>query len=303
MDESIQELEKRLKKIEDTSEKKDIEEKLAQEMKDYKGIDEVIHFKDVQEIKSDHVISTGLKPLDKLIEGFHDGDLIVVTAEPGQGKTTLLQTFTINLSKQGIKTLWFSYENTVPSLILKFGTDLPDGYVPKTLVDKSLIWIQRKIVEAKAKFGIKAVIIDPFNSLTKFSSPNLSQELGDIAEELKQIAIKYNIFILVSAHANTVQEEIMSLKNIRDTRLLGSKADTVIAMWRIKQKQKRLDLQQNGELYTNETILSLIKNRLLGYQGSVKVIHSGNKFLLPDYSIEGIQEEESNQVEEEYVSF
>jgi len=284
---NINELENRLKQIEETADRQDVENRLAEELKYYKGDDEIIHFKDVQEQERKINYSSGLHKLDNLIEGFHESDLIVVTGPTGQGKTTLLQTFTIALSKQKIKSLWFTYEVSIWNLIRNFGSSIPDGYTPKTLRENSIIWIERRIVEAIVKFGVKAVFIDPFNSLTKFSSPRLSQELGDLSERLKQIALKYNIILFVSAHSRRLsQDEIVSEDSIRDTALLGNKADSIIALWRNRKKQTKADLLENGIIYKNESTLSVAKNRLNGKTGFVKVIHDGNKFLVMDDSIQ-----------------
>lgn len=304
MTEDLQELEARLKHIEETTDKREQEEKLAEELKNYTGDDEVISFRDV---KSDEIsvgMNTGFQKLDDLLEGFREGNLIVVSGPTGQGKTTLLQTFTINLSKQNIKSLWFSYEVKIQNLVKSFGNELPDGYVPKVLRDNSIVWIERKIVEAIVKYGVKAIFVDPFNSLTKFSSSKLSQELGDLAEKLKQIALKYNIVLFVSAHARRLnpEETFYSEETIRDTALLGNKADTILTLWRNKVKQKKNDEKQNGVIFSDESTISLVKNRYTGRLGFFKVVHSGNKFMLPEFE-RSIEEIEEQNAQEDVVTF
>lgn len=292
MEETLQDLEKRLKDIEETAKKDEIEKKFAETLKEYKGDDEVILFQNVTALPDLTSYSSGFEPLDRSLRGFHEGDLIVVTAPTGQGKTTLLQTFTVNLHKKGIKSIWFTYEIPIQNLLQKF-SEMPDGCVPKMLKEKSLVWIERKIVEAIVKFGIKVVFIDPFNSLSKFSTNNLSQELGDMAEGLKEIALKYNVVIFTSAHTKKIEaDDYMSVNSIRDTALLGNKADTVIAMWRVKEKQRKKDLQSNGEIYTNETMISLVKNRYTGQLGSFKVSYSNKQFALLDLEHQSYEEGE-----------
>jgi replicative DNA helicase len=306
MTDDLQELEARLKRIEETTDKREVETKLAEEMKNYTGDDEVVSFRDIRDnpkvLKS---LGTGLAPLDKLLSGgWQEGDLIVVTGPTGQGKTTLLQTFTISLSNQGVKSLWFSYEVTTQSLVQKFGNELPDGYVPKVLRENSIIWIERKIVESIVKFGVSAVFIDPFNSLTKFSSSRLSQELGDLSEQLKQIALKYNIMLFVSAHARRLNpdEIVYTEDSIRDTALLGNKANTILALWRNKLKQGKRDIESNGIVYTNESTISLTKNRNTGTLGFLKVTHQGNKFVLTEWE-KSIEELEEQAIEENVITF
>jgi hypothetical protein len=115
----------------------------------------------------------------------------------------------------------------------------------------------------------------------------LSQELGDLAEKIKEIAIRYGLMVFVSAHAKRLQEEeIMTEDAIRDTALLGSKADTIMCIWRNKQRQTKMQLRENGILYRPETTLSVVKNRLDGKVGFAKIIHDGNKFLQMDSSVQ-----------------
>lgn len=304
MTDNLQELEARLKHIEETTDKREVEEKLAEELKNYTGDDEVVSFKNIELEEVTVGFKSGLGSLDKLLGGFHEGNLIVVSGPTGQGKTTLLQTFTIALSKQNIKSLWFSYEVKIQNLIQNFGNELPDGYVPKILRDNSAIWIERKIVEAIVKYGVKAVFIDPFNSLTRFSSPRLSQELGDLSEKLKQMALKYNLLLFVSAHARRLnpEETFYSEETIRDTALLGNKADTVITLWRNKVKQKKNEEKQNGAIFSNESTVSLVKNRHSGMLGFFKVMHQGNKFVLTEWE-RSIEELEEQAIEEDVVTF
>ncbi|QGH73315.1 MAG: DNA directed DNA polymerase [Siphoviridae sp. cttb18] len=290
---SIQDLEKRLEKIEQEEEKSKIEDEFAKVLREYKGDDEVISFKDVGELEKITAYSSGLQPLDEMLRGFHEGDLVVTTAATGQGKTSLLQTFTVNMHRKGIKSLWFTYEVPIQQLMTKF-SELPDGYVPKMLRERSLIWIERKVVEAIVKFGVKAVYIDPFNSLTRFTQLNLSQELGDIAEGLKDIALKYKVIVFTSAHTRKLQEnETMGVDSIRDTALLGNKADTVLAIWRIPERQTKLDRKTNGVIYTRDTMISVVKNRFAGALGSFKVSYVKNSFVLPDIS-HYAEEEQAN---------
>lgn len=279
---TLEELEKQLEECDKLQTKDEQEKAFHEVLKNYTGDDEIISFDDALKyhkglsIKS---FSSGLADLDEILSGgFHEGDLIVITAETGQGKTTLLQTITSNLSDNGIKSLWFTYEVPIQQLLLKFGNTLPLGYTPKVLTEKNITWIERKIVEAIVKYNVKAVFIDPFNSLADFSTPNLSQELGDLAEQLKAIAIKYNIILFTAAHTNTVQE-IITINNLRDTRLLGNKADLVLALWRLQEKKKKFEVKETGIIWKNESKIQILKNRFNGRLNSFNITMENNKFL------------------------
>lgn len=88
---------------------------LEQRLAVYAGEDQVLSARNVQELcKQDSKLSLCLKSkiagLDAVTDGFHSGQLIIVSGTTGQGKTTLCETFTKALIEQDIKPLWFSYE-------------------------------------------------------------------------------------------------------------------------------------------------------------------------------------------------
>jgi replicative DNA helicase len=55
-------------------------------------------------------ISTGFEALDRHTGGFQRGDLIVLAARPGMGKTSLITALSVNVSKRGDATAIFSLE-------------------------------------------------------------------------------------------------------------------------------------------------------------------------------------------------
>ena len=283
---TIQELNNRLAEIEREKKGIGLEDALREEMKNYKGDDEVISFLNYKEKHKDFIkkgFSSGCQKLDEFIDGFHDGDLITITATTGQGKTSYCQYLTSNLSKQGIKTIWFEYEVPINNFLQKFGENLPNGYLPQVLTDRSLVWIERKIVEAITKFDIKVVFIDHLHYLFNLrETRNVSLEIGEIMRTLKIIAKKYNISIFLVAHTGKLGEDgAVGLDSIRDSSFVGQESDYVIALWRIREKQTRRDIQDNGIRCKNETMISVVKNRYTGRLGSFKTMYdfSNNNYL------------------------
>lgn len=55
-------------------------------------------------------IPTGFRGLDEEIGGLHGGDLLVLAARPGMGKTSLVTSLAVNVSKRGHATAIFSLE-------------------------------------------------------------------------------------------------------------------------------------------------------------------------------------------------
>tara|TARA_R110002073_G_scaffold3937_6_gene26278 strand:- start:746 stop:2047 length:1302 start_codon:yes stop_codon:yes gene_type:complete len=69
-------------------------------------------------------ISTGFNDLDRLTNGLGKGELIILAARPGMGKTTLALNFMLEASKQDKRVLMFSVEMTATELGLKLVSNL-----------------------------------------------------------------------------------------------------------------------------------------------------------------------------------
>jgi len=287
---NIKELEEALEEVDKEISKSQQEQYYYEVLKAYKGEDEVISFKqylDYQKTNKTRTVPSGFKGLDDYVEGFRGGELVVITAPTGEGKTTFCQNITLNLLNQDVRSLWFSYEVSIQDFIQKFGEEIPEGYLPKILTERNLVWIERKIVEAIAKYEVRAVFIDHLHYLFDLkNSRNTSLEIGEIVRTLKIIAKKYGITIFLVAHIGKVDYEgRVGLENIRDSSFVAQEADTVIALWRVKERLSKLELREKGTVYKNETMVSIVKNRFNGRLGTSKLIFHKNKFYENDEDI------------------
>ena len=284
MTQTIQELEEELEEVEKQSSKLQIESDLKQTLLRYKGEDKVISFQEFIKLNKEKKpgFKSGMEKLDALID-FGEEEVITITAPTGMGKTTYCAYLTKQFATQGLKSLWFCYENSTMSLIEKFGEEVPEGYLPKVLLERSLIWIERRIVESIAKYNTKIVFIDHLHYLVDMSANrNMSLVIGEIMRQLKILSRKYKITIFIVAHTVKIGEDsIVSLDSIRDSSFIGQESDAVIALWRVREKQKRIDMQQEGIKYTNETMIAVVKNRKNGRLGSFKMVYTGEKYLPP----------------------
>lgn len=287
MPENLQELENQLEELEQEYTGVKLDLQLQEALKSYRGDDEIISFQKYRDNNKNiykRGFSSGLLILDDYINGFQKGDLITVTAPTGHGKTSFCQFLTTNFSNQKIKSLWFSYEMPINNFLFKFGNSLPDGYLPKVLTDRNITWIERKVVEGIVKYNTGVVFIDHLHYLFNLrDSKNVSLEIGDIMRNLKIIAKKYNVTIFIVAHTGKMNEDgTVGLESIRDSSFVGQESDTVIALWRVRQKQTKIQRQQDGIQYTNETMVSVVKNRSLGTLGSFKTFYSSknNNYLM-----------------------
>lgn len=235
----------------------------------YRGEDEVISFKDKQKKLTERAIPqltimSKIPTLDKYVEGFDAGDLIVISGKTKHGKTLLAQTLTKSFSDQGKRSLWFSYE-VIPEKFLRSFPELPDAYLPDHLISNALAWIEDKVIEAKIKHDITVVFIDHLHFLIQLAqSRNVPLEIGAVVRGLKKISISHAIIIFLICHTEKVGEgKRPRAANVRDSGLIVAEADTTLLLWRLTKRS-----EETGEYeYTNQAKISVDLCRKTGVMG------------------------------------
>ena len=219
-----------------------------------------------------------------MIDGFRKGDLVVFSGPTKMGKTSLCQSITHGLTEGNIPCLWFSYELTLIEFLKKFGDPIPYFLLPKKLKGNSLDWLEQRIAEGIAKYDTKVIFIDHLHYLLDMAfigqRGNVSLLIGAIMRRLKQIALKWNITICIVAHTAKINfEKEPSLNDIRDSSFISQEADTVLMIWRMKDK--------SGEM-SNKACLAVLANRRNGKVGNIILRMNNNRFYeeTEDYDIE-----------------
>ena len=271
------ELQAKINKTEEESKKL----KTLEVFQSYEGKDKIITSEEAwdnleeERKKPAQKLFTKIPTLDKMIDGFRQGDLVVVSGPTKNGKSSICQTFTHNLAKQEISCLWFSYEMCQMEFLEKFGEPMPFFTLPQNLSGNSLEWIEQRIIESISKYGTKIVFIDHLHFLIDMSfvgqKGNVSLLIGSIMRKLKQIAIAWNITIVLVAHTTKLHlERDPELVDIRDSSFISQEADTVLMIRRSKS-------EETGR-YENKSTLSVLANRRNGRVGNVKLQLDNNKF-------------------------
>jgi len=220
--------------------------------------------------------STGFVDFDEVMEGgFKEGDLVVISGISGEGKSSYGQTLTYNLCNKGIPTLWFSYEVSAKHLDKKFrkmGIDqFYHVYTPEKNTTGKLEWIKYKIKESYLKYMTKVVIIDHIDFLTPTDIKNSDNEtiaLKKITTELKTLAIKLNMTIIIMAHLKKLPEgKEPDMQDIGHSAGIFQLADYVFMIWREKEKRSfgsNKFKNSDGDLVTNKSVIKIVKNRETG---------------------------------------
>jgi replicative DNA helicase len=273
-------IDQELAKVEGQIKVSEDRKRLLSSFENYQEEDRVVGFKELyQELKENPLpegYKTGIPELDKKIEGFRGGNVVIVSGTTGSGKTSLLQTFTKEFSKKILSTLFFTYEVPPKEFLRKFESDMPElAYLPRQHKGSKMDWLEERIIEAIAKYKTKIVMIDHLHFLLdmKMMSGNTSLFIGGIMRELKRIAIEYELVIFLIAHTKKTkfsQDEMPDLTSLRDSGMVACESDFVIFIDR--------KLTENKRNYDNKAMLYLAKNRWNGKTGWINLVYYDNKF-------------------------
>lgn len=242
--------------------------------------DYLLHLQELRERRGNKTFMTGIPKLDEIIGGFKEGQLIVLSAPTGQGKTHFLQSLTNNFAKDGTPCLWFNFEVAGEEFFERFNGEVPTFYLPKKIKGSSLDWLKKRILEGIAKFNTKIIFIDHLHFLLEMEdlakAKNLSLLIGMLMRELKKIAIKTDtIIFLVSHMKKSLLEKTPTIEDLRDSSFVAQESDLVLMLWRHKIKNSE---SPTGWEFTNESRLIVEKNRRTGKLGYVKLLLANGRF-------------------------
>ena len=258
-------------------------------------------------------LTTGLKSLDRKIEGLGPGDYVVIAARPSMGKTAIMLTITENTVKQDKSVMVFSLEMTneklmnrmlssltkIPLSRLKTGKITPDEWelISKcaAVISNQKIYfddkagltvneIRSKAKKIKSQYGLDLIVLDYIGKI-EGKGENRTQELSKISNKLKDLGKELKIPIIVlsqlsrACEARTDHRPILS--DLRESGAIEQDADITMFLYR-------------DEYYHPETedkdILEVIfaKNRD-GETGTVKLFWKGETQTIGDldYTYEG----------------
>jgi replicative DNA helicase len=246
----------------------------------YEGEDHLVSSRDLAELMKNRPAETkylsGFTGLDRILDGFRENQLIVLAAPTKSGKTSFCVELTTRLSS--VNPTWIPFEESAEELIQKFldrKEEPPLFYTPKTITGNTTTWIEKKVIEAKAKYDSKVMFVDHLHFVVNLTgNANMSLEIGKTMRELKGIAKRWNIILVLIAHLRkTRMDEQPGLEDLRDSSFVAQEADTVLMLWR-ETKRNRGELE-----ITNNVNLSVQANRRTGRTGNVKLVFEDGRFF------------------------
>lgn len=213
----------------------------------------------VKRIQSNVVKTSGLTWFDKQLQAYlgnlEYGELVVVGARPGMGKTAFLHTQMMHLAKQHHTPIGYinliENEDVLVSKLLK----VSDGnqinqteinteeqpcpiYLSNRILDNHIDEVCAAAKKLKYAFDIKVLAIDCFQQI--MYSPKTSYrdyELGLVLHRLKILARELNVVLLLTSQVSRAAERrgytaTPMLCDLKDTSSLEEIADKVLFVYR-----------------------------------------------------------------------
>ena len=214
-------------------------------------------------------IATGFPDFDKMTDGLHPGEMIVIAARPSVGKTSLAMGIAEHVAIElGLPVGVFSLEMTGESLILRMMCSLGrvnlrnirDGYMseadfPKLTVAAgringaplriddsaglSILQLRARARRMHQQHGIKLFVIDYLqllNSSSRKGRENRQVEISEISGGIKALAKELNVPVIVLSQLNRELEKDKSRKprlaDLRESGSIEQDADLVGMLYR-----------------------------------------------------------------------
>ncbi len=213
-------------------------------------------------------IATGFMDLDKMTDGLHGGEMIVIAARPSMGKTSLVMNIAEHVAVQlKLAVGVFSLEMTSESLVMRMMSSLArvnsrairDGFLaerdfakltsaagqlakaPLFIDDSSglsILQLRAKARRMHQQHGIKLFIIDYLQLLhsTARRADNRQQEIADISNGVKSLAKELKVPVIVLSQLNREMEKDKNRKprmsDLRESGSIEQDADLVALLYK-----------------------------------------------------------------------
>lgn len=224
-------------------------------------------------------LRSGFANLDSKIGGLVPGELIILAARPGMGKTSFAVNLAIEHCKQGGKGLIFSIEmpeTQIADRVISSETQLNNSKIrnanlddydmnriksidlPDTLLinDNSRLnidQISNVIRKNKIKHNLTFVVIDYLQLIRSESKGNREQEVAYISSECKRIAKECQVCVMALAQLSRKVEErgdkIPLLSDLRESGSIEQDADVVLFPFRPQYYMKEQEEIEPAELH------------------------------------------------------
>lgn len=270
-------------------------------------------------------VPTGFKALDQMTFGLHPGQMIVIAARPGMGKTSIALNFIEaalfgTTRPQGLNVLMFSLEMTAMDLQLRLLAshsrvklrDVQRGFAKaedhrklslaakefkdrKLFIDdvggQTIMEMRAKARRLHSRVKLDLIVIDYLQLINGTdNSVSREQQIAEASRSIKAMAKEFGVPIIALAQLNRKSEDENRAPRVSDLRESGSieqDADVVMLIDKARGKKETDEEARIAGVYQRTLIIAKQRN---GPVGEVPLIFHGDLTLFSEPAPSNITE-------------
>lgn len=230
-------------------------------------VNHVVRLADVESVDLNDLerIRTGFSNLDRVVDGFFMGQLVLLTGKRGEGKSTLMGQLMAEALNQGYKVL--AYSGELPGYQFKRWLDFqlagpqnalttynvysdPRYSLGEDTVQRLNRWyydnaflydnnslngdeyesLLETIEKTIQRYGVKLVCVDNLmTAIDVASADNQYVQQSQFVRSLKQIAVRYNVVVLLVAHPKKTDGKVTDNDAVSGSSDITNRADIVLS--------------------------------------------------------------------------
>lgn len=234
--------------------------------------------------------STGWECLDYYLQGLRKGEITVVTADTGSGKTTFCTQLMVNCAMQGIPVWINSWEmkpettmRKLASIVLRRPMKICNFndheneqfdewasrykvYINPNTIGTDINSLAQQLVKAK-QLGIEIVMLDHLDYLVNSKKEKLHEAIDETVKRLHELAFALSMHFLLICHprqSSTNTEEV-GLHSLKGSSSIKQYADNVLILHRCARTDTSSD--------PNKVKIRVAKNRMFGIEGNTYLFY------------------------------
>ncbi len=239
-------------------------------------------------------VASGLSEQDRITNGYHEGEITLLAARPGQGKTAKMLAEAYTMAKSGVPVAVFSLEMPEAQLMQRMISNASQvpfekirnneldaeqwenmvkpytkeiSKLPIYFVDQGGILInelKNRLRRLVREHGIKICFIDYLQLIRSLKGNNRTEEVGHISRSLKSLAKELQIPIVALAQLSRAVEtrggdKLPILSDLRESGDLEQDADVV--MFLMRPEYYGINQDADGNTTAGLCIASIAKHR------------------------------------------
>lgn len=234
--------------------------------------------------------STGWRCLDQYMQGLRKGEVTVVTADTGAGKTTFCTQLMVNCAMQGIPVWINSWEmkpettmRKLASVVLRRPMKMQNFteheneqfdewgsryrvYINPNTIGTDIDSLAKELVMAK-ELGVEIVMLDHLDYLVSSKKDKLHEAIDETVKRLHELAFALGMHFILICHPRQTSgnTEEVGLHSLKGSSSIKQYADNVLILHRCARTDSTAD--------PNKVKIRIAKNRMFGIEGTTYLFY------------------------------